>query len=247
MKLKTLLCVFAVTAALAFAVAANAGDEPAGDAEAKVQSVEVTGQGIIFNNDKALAKDKAIEDGQRKAVEQVVGTLISASTVMQNFQVVDDQILTKSKGYVKSYKILEEKVDGGVYIVKMEAQVLLSDVKKDADAIANMLTAKEFPRVMVLIAEQNIGQSGFSYWWGASAGATDMNAAENTIIDNWGKKGFKFVDHQVLAGKVKKNPAYKVVGGQGLTNETAEEIANIADAQLVIVGTVIAKDAGTLM
>ncbi len=238
-RIVSVLAAFALVAGLSLLGTAHAEDQ--------VQTIQVVGQGIIFNGDKATARDKAIEDAQRKAVEQVVGTFVSASTLVQNFQVIDDQILTKSKGFVKSYKVLDEKVDGNVYIVRIEAQVLLSDVKNSIDAIQNMLAMKEYPRVMLLIAEQNIGQSGFSYWWGATSGSTDLGVVENTIINEWGSKGFRFVDHRVLAGKIKKRKAYQVTSAQGLSTQQAEEIANLSDAQIVLTGTAIAKDVGTIM
>jgi len=211
------------------------------------QTVQVTGQGIIFGKDKVTARDKAIEDAQRRAVEQVVGTMVSASTMVQNFQVIEDKILTKSKGYVKGYKILSEKEQDGVMVVQIEAMVLLGGVKGDLDAIGNLLAQKEYPRVMVLIAEQNIGQTGYSYWWGSTGGSASIGVVENTIIDEWGQKGFRFVDHNVLAGKLTKKHAFKVTGANGLSNSQAEQIANLTDAQLVITGTAVARDVGTVM
>ena len=231
--------IVAMTMAMAWAPSAAFGEE--------TQTVQVTGQGIIFGKDKVTARDKAIEDAQRRAVEQVVGTMVSASTMVQNFQVIEDKILTKSKGYVKGYKVLSEKAEDGVMIVQIEASVLLGGVKGDLDAISNLLAQKEYPRVMVLIAEQNIGQAGFSYWWGSTAGSADIGVVENTIIDEWGQKGFRFIDHNVLAGKLTKKDAFKVTSANGLSNNQVEQIANLTDAQLVITGTAVARDVGTVM
>jgi len=132
-------------------------------------------------------------------------------------------------------------------VVKVEATVLTGQVKGDMDAISNLLAMKEYPRVMLLVAEQNIGQPGFSYWWGATAGSADMSVVENTIIDLWGTKGFRFVDHGVLKGKLAKSGGFKVTSANGLSNEQVEAITNLTDAQIVITGTAISKDAGTIM
>ena len=47
---------------------------------ADVEEVEVTGQAAIFDDDKAQARDKAIDDALRKAVESAVGTKITSTS-----------------------------------------------------------------------------------------------------------------------------------------------------------------------
>ncbi len=51
---------------------------------AATTSVEAEGQAMIKNGDEPAARDRALEDAQRKAVESAVGTMISAETVMEN-------------------------------------------------------------------------------------------------------------------------------------------------------------------
>ena len=60
--------------------------------------VQVTGVGTIMNNDVAAARDRAIDDALRKAVEGTLGTYIDAQTKVENFMVVEDRILNWSRG-----------------------------------------------------------------------------------------------------------------------------------------------------
>ena len=69
---------------------------------AATANVEAEGQAMIKNGDEPAARDRALEDAQRKAVESAVGTMISAETVMENYQIISDRILAKSAGYIKN-------------------------------------------------------------------------------------------------------------------------------------------------
>ncbi|RJO68641.1 MAG: hypothetical protein C4523_07075 [Myxococcales bacterium] len=210
------------------------------------KTVIVKGEGVIFQNDRALAKDRAIEAALRAAVEQVAGIYIQSSTLVQNYITVDDKILSQSKGFVKSWRELSSRVEDNVVAVEVEAVVAVAKLQGALNEIDWVLARKNYPRMMLLIAEQNIGQTGFSYWWGNTTSAISMGQAENTLIDALSVKGFNFVDPQVLAGKIEMRDAYKVTSG-GISDLAARQIANLTDAQVVIVGAAVATEAGPVM
>ena len=58
--------------------------------------VEAVGQAAIYGKDVAQARDKAIDDARRKAVEQAIGSMVSSETVTENFQLISDKILSNS-------------------------------------------------------------------------------------------------------------------------------------------------------
>jgi len=64
-----------------------------GQAQQANQTVMAKGIATVFAEDKALARDQAINDALRKAVEQTLGTFVQASTLVQNNMVVEDNIL----------------------------------------------------------------------------------------------------------------------------------------------------------
>ncbi len=214
--------------------------------DAEVKKVVVTGEGVIFNKDQVTAKEKAIDTALRRAVEQAVGTFVKSSTLVENYVTVEDKILAQSKGFVKEWKILSEKVEDNVMVVKIEAAVASSKLKKSLDAIQWVMAQKEYPRLMLMIAEQNIGDQSYSYWWGNTASSVSMSQVENALTDELGKAGFTIIDPQVLSGKIKQKDVYKVTAA-GVKDDAAREIANLTDAQVVVVGTAIATNAGPVM
>lgn len=208
-------------------------------ARAEVTETTVEGVAAITNGDKAIARDRALDDAKRKAVEQVAGAQVSAESISENFELVSDRIYSRASGFVKSYRIVNELEEEGVYKVKIAAQV-------DSSAIADDLALifKEKPRVIVMIAEQNIGSKGFSYWWGSSGFVADLQMTQSTLIEKWQPKGFKFVDPALMSGKLRMKGAMKK---PDVADEHAVLIGRDADADVAIVGRVLVSDAGPVM
>ncbi len=218
-------------AVLLVTIKAQAADE--------AKTVQATGQAAIYGTDTAQARDKAIEDAMRKAVEQAMGAMVSSETVTQNFELISDKILAKSRGYVKTYKVIGEKKEGGVFEVQIEAQVSAGNLQNDLQGILAVLKAKNMPRVLIMVQEQNIGQTQGQLF------STNLNAVENAFIDSWKPKGINFVDRQALNKKFATGPAMTA-----MTEPSAAQIKEFSDmtgAEVVVIGNAVATDVGTVM
>lgn len=86
----------------------------AGNAE--LVTVEVAGVGIDAAS--------ALKDAWRKAVWQVVGSFVSAETLVKNDKIVKDEILTSSNGIIVETKTLSEgRRPDGLYVISIHAVV----------------------------------------------------------------------------------------------------------------------------
>jgi hypothetical protein len=209
--------------------------------EIESREVETVGQAAIIGNNKVQARDKAIDDALRKAVESSLGTVISAETITENYQLISDRILSRADGYVSKYKILNEKEEDSVYIVKVRAAVAVGAVSSDLDGLKTLIRRKGMPKMIIMVAEQNVGMNNPEFWWGSSGTLTtmDMRVVENTLMEKMREKGFTFVDPETLSGKKKLRFPVAV-----LTDTQAKRIANVTDAQIILVGQAVAKDIG---
>lgn len=100
------------------------------------------------------AKDEATNRAQRRAIEQSVGSLIDSETLVENFQLVDDKVLSQVKGYLTSSELVDDnRGEGGVYRVTIRATVALARLEKDVRALNIIKAKKQNPRVMVMIRE----------------------------------------------------------------------------------------------
>ena len=208
---------------------------------------EAQGQAAVLNGDKPAAREKAIEDALRHAVEMAAGTMVTSTTEVENFQTKMDQVLTHSTGFVKKYDILKEGMDGDVVQITIKAQISMGKLEGDLAAMGLLMARKGMPRTMLLIAEQNIGMAAPMAAWMPNAKdamvSTDLRIAENVTIDELKKAGFG----QIIDPDVASNKAVSVGGfTTSLTAGQARKLGTLTGAEVIIIGQVIATSRGSM-
>ena len=115
-------------------------------APVSAQQVMVDGIGVD--------KDSAMRDASRNAVEQVVGTLVNAQTLVSNAMVQLDEIYTKSQGFVTGIEVLSQRTEGGMLRIKARVEV---NTDPDAQLMSrlNMIMMLNDPRIAVVILKQD--------------------------------------------------------------------------------------------
>lgn len=111
---------------------------------------QVAAAQVVVTEGEGTDRQSALRDAERKAVEQVVGTLVDARTLVQDASVQLDAIYARSQGFVRDVQVLEEHsyVDG----VRVKARM---DVNTDADAplLENLRMVMNLndPRIAVIV------------------------------------------------------------------------------------------------
>ncbi|RPH51619.1 MAG: hypothetical protein EHM85_05960 [Desulfobacteraceae bacterium] len=116
----------------------------------------VTAKGISFFEPgrELIARDVAIDEAKRAALEQAIGATVESNTTVENFTVIKDQIMSRTAGYLKNIKIIEEKkTDMGTIEVKIEADVETSAMLEDLDRFKKVLSWQKNPRISIVIDE----------------------------------------------------------------------------------------------
>lgn len=213
---------------------------------AETEYVAVEGYASIVDSKKDIARENALSNAFRRAVEQAVGVLVESETLVKNFQLVSDRIYSKSAGYIKKYTITGEKVEGDTFRIEIKALVSKVKIEKDLDEIGLLIKKAGKPRLMLLISEQNVISDKPSYWWGDSSGV-NIGVAENTITEKLAGKGFSFVDRQVVVARAKGELKSVSATGPDINNDTALKLASMGEAEVVIIGQAVAKAGTPLM
>ena len=213
--------------------------------EPAVVASSAEGFAAIVQGNTALARDQAINDALRKAVEQTVGTMISSDTVVENYTLLSDRIYSRSQGYIQNYHIISEGTAGeNLYQVTVQAAVATGTLENDLGALGLLMARKNMPRVMIMVAEQNVGYHHYNFWWGVKTGEADLSITENILMEKLLGKGFNVVDHSVSTKTKELSKAYSIVS---LDNNTVSRIGKLYDAEVVIYGKAVAKLAGSVM
>lgn len=83
---------------------------PAMAAEDKAQIVEAEGQ-VMLGDDSTIgqAKAAALNNARRAALEKATGVEVRGSSVIYNYQLINDLVVTATKGLIVSERIIENK------------------------------------------------------------------------------------------------------------------------------------------
>jgi len=192
---------------------------------APTQVVQSIGVGAIMYDDVAAARDRAIDDALRKAVEQTLGTYIDAQTKVENYMVVEDRILNWSRGYEKTPETYEALI---------QATVDMTNLAGDADAVQNLLQGMGNPRVMIMIDEANVGEVSSQYHYFE----VNMTASETAMNNKFLEKNFSVGDPATIRGNKQRDSIIAAINGD---TKAAQSIAQALDAEVIITGKAIAK------
>lgn len=208
---------------------------PAGSGEVVLdggEGTEVLAEGVAAlpaQGGADIARDHALDDALRKAVEQGVGTLINSETRVENFQLLSDRIYSRSTGYVSSYKVITEGLEGALYRVVVRAKVKLADIENDLAAIGILVLEQGRPRIMVVVKETQNWAELFS-----DDRVMSQTMLETMILDAFQQKGFPVVDAATVRQNLEKEQLKKILEGD---NETAVLVGLKVGAEVIVAGT----------
>ncbi len=144
--------------------------------------IEAEGAAAILKDFVDIARDRAIADAQRRAIEQAVGVMITNETLVENYQIVSDKIFSQSKGYIQSYEVIFEEREENLYKVTIEATVRTEQLENDLESIRLIIARKAKPRLVILFG----------------GNAQNDLMAEATMAKFFLSKGFKVVDSETV-------------------------------------------------
>lgn len=165
----------AMVAAVSLTMPAVARTAPP-DTRAVTASGEAPIEGSI-----ETAKQQAINQAKRNAVEQAVGVFVNATTKVQNFQVLEDSIYTKASGFVGTCDVLEMKQTGDTMVAKIRATV-------------SVLPLAQQLKAMGILRQWTIATVLKGQGYNASA----LESAESAINRQLVEAGFRTADRDVL-------------------------------------------------
>ena len=126
-----------------------------------LKRVQSTGLGLIVKGDRAAAFEEAKKNAMRQAVEEGVGVLLSSHTRVENFALIEDNIYTRTEGYVRAYKVLEEKVlDESTLAVTLESTVELGILQDRIDGLEVLIESAGNPYILILESHSAKGEVG---------------------------------------------------------------------------------------
>lgn len=120
----------------------------AAQATGPARKVVVTGSADIVTTPEA-ARERALQQAFRLAVEQVAGVLVESETLTRNLALFEDNILTHTQGYVRSYDVLSDRVEDGAESLEVQVEVVPGKLSGDLRSLGILLKRASYPVVSV--------------------------------------------------------------------------------------------------
>ena len=180
------------------------------------ETVTAVGQAVIVDGDDVQARQKAVVNAMRAAVEEGVGTLIDSQTKVVNFQVLQDRIYSRASGYVSGYEILSEEKspDSSTYSVTIQADVQTASIKNDLRAIGILMAQVGNPRFMAVYVPET-RNSAYRH-------SRVVRTAEQAINGVFARKGFIVLDRMFI------NNVYNEIEQAGRIDVDMDDISALA-------------------
>jgi hypothetical protein len=180
------------------------------------------------------ARTLAIQDAQRNAVEQAIGVMVSSETLVENFVLIRDRILTRVEGYVRAYEVTDENVEDGEYRVTIRAQVEQAGLADDIAALAHVLPRMNYPTIVVTMKQKTLSQQ-------AEAIDIDLNSTEQVLISTLMEKGFRIAEPSA-----REDERMRQANFFGSTDAKVKQAIELAShlAQVVVAVQVVMQDNG---
>lgn len=201
-------------------------------AKAANPEVVVIGMATV-DNSVPLARQQALNDALRKAVEQVIGTYLSTSSTLKSRENItngaidetlqfQERILKRADGYARVLQVVREGVNGTTYTIEVRAEVSQLPLEKE---LRTFLIRKGDPRIAVLLPEEILRR------------AVPDPAAETEISKHLISQGYRVVD-PAHTEKVQVRDLLR----NSLTSNSIRTIQARLNADLLVTGEAFAEE-----
>lgn len=192
------------------------------------------------NSDAAGSRNEAVSSAMRSAVRSAATGLLSEETIRQNFEALTEILDEKSDDFIRDYRILEEAGVKDKHQVLIRATVSHERIRQALKKEGIETAPPEPPSVLFMIAEKNIDDLDFDYWWRSGYRGFSNPAATPSIRQIFLENDFTVIDppdDSANSAKMLKN----LEPGAEPADYEASIVARRLGAELVVTGTATAE------
>ncbi|MFH0797667.1 MAG: hypothetical protein V2A65_11575 [Candidatus Omnitrophota bacterium] len=194
------------------------------------------GRSLVFAEDvtvrvkgeSAINKQTALHKALQNAVEQGIGTYLDSSQKILNSELIEDRILKRTQGFIKSYEELSGGEENNTCWVMVKAVVSQDKVLDELTALQILFTIKGKPRLMVLADTRHLKEDYTSF-------------LQDKINEKFLEKGFLCIDPERISLARHKERVKQALAGN---LEAVKAIGLEEKADVVIVASAYKEEIG---
>ncbi len=203
-----------------------------------LSTLEMSGFAEVIDNNRAEAKESAVKDAIRRAVEKTVESILPPGVLLTNYAWVSS-VYSNSEDYIHSYSFLSESFDEeyNIYSVTLKITLYPSYIKSmlaSQDTLKNNLDTRQ--KVLIIIRERGLLSSNEDDFW------EYIPMSEMFFVQKIESEGLSVVDRKTLMDKVDIALIKTSMKGDA---EAAVQAGLLSNAQIVITGNAVAREKGS--
>jgi hypothetical protein len=199
------------------------------------RALVASGTSPTTQQDSADARKLALEEALRSAVEQALGWLLPADSIVRFYPLLLNRILTQPLGYVQDYQIIHEGEIFGFYRVTVQTTLYSEGLKRDLRRLGLFLTASERPRVVIMVAERSGPEDSWHWWWQVPSPEFHKFPFSEALTELISARGLVDLDPSLLIESFPEDPIYQE---PFLGDTQGVELAEAFGAQVAVLGQV---------
>ncbi len=239
-SLKKTCLIFFVLALVFLSIRTSFSQEPTPD----LKTIIVTGSGLVSQNNVAKARENAISESLITAVGIVMSDLAPSDALVSNFQSANEILYTHTDNFINDYRVLAETKYENRYRVLVQAKISTSKVKQQLMETGILTIENKKPKVLLLLAEQNIGDIQPHYWWDIQTPEKE-NKAETILTGILTRKGFVVKGHPNTTTLFETKDL--ILNTPEPDQNTIIKLAKLVQADIAIVGRSSAEQSSNTM
>ncbi|MCX5885182.1 MAG: hypothetical protein NT096_04620 [Proteobacteria bacterium] len=193
------------------------------------------GMSEVIENDLVGARERAIEDAQKKAMVQAVASEIPSKMMEDNHRILNEKLYQQGQRFIQSFKVLSEVPQGNFYKITIRFALSQPDIKNELKKIGVTRQSQRPLRLLLMIAERDLGQRQFVFWWSSENPGSRPTLSESILKSKFQERGMYVVDHISLLKEISQKKYSRDVN---LAEETVKEYGRLFDGDIVINGNV---------
>ncbi|MCG6892484.1 MAG: hypothetical protein LJE65_02660 [Desulfobacteraceae bacterium] len=197
----------------------------------------------VSSGDPSADRTSAVTDALTAALEQAVVREVPREVLVDNLRTLSEVVFSKAETFVQSYEVLSEYSYQGSIRVLVEAVVPLDGVYQRLQQVGIGFENKALPRILFLVNEQN-PETGWPQFWWAEDAAFLVTVGEEVMSAALKEQGFPIAGHVALPPEATLEPYYYK---PHLSNDEAVAVGNAFLADIVVVGSAVARPAQNTM
>jgi len=197
-------------------------------AKPRLSTVVVEGTSSVTDGDLTLAKDIAIKNAKRSAVEDIVANFIKEIEGVEIYkESLEENIYNNYENFIQSYKILGDIQDKDTYSITIEVNIFEDSIKKRLLSLGIASIKHDNRKILLIIDEKtNISLAEDSFLF-------PFSISEDAISKMLRDAGFEVINRSFVRNKIDLKDLKQAITGDG---KIVYSITKPFNADIVILG-----------